>query len=69
MRRLLDWIAAFGVFWYHFIVGDDWTIAAVVAAGLVFTAVLHAARIDAWWLMPPLVIAVLGVSVRRARRT
>jgi len=68
MRRLFGWIAGFGRFWYHFIVGDDWTVAAVVATGLIITAVLHAAQINAWWLMPPLVIAILGVSVRRARR-
>ena len=68
MGRLAGWIAGFGRFWYHFIVGDDWTVAVVVAGGLVVTAVLNAAQIDAWWLMPPLVIAVLGLSVRRARR-
>ena len=58
-RRIVD----FGMFWYHFIVGDDWTVAAVVGAGLALTAMLRV-----WWLMPPLVIAILGVSVRRARR-
>ena len=68
MRRVLGWVAGFGRFWYHFIIGDDWTIAAVVAAGLVVVAALHAAGIDAWWLMPPVVVAILGVSVRRARR-
>ena len=61
-------IAGFGRFWYHFIVGDDWTVAAVVALGLVVTAALHLAGINAWWLVPILVIAILGISVRRARR-
>ena len=68
MRSPLNWIAAFGRFWYHFIIGDDWTIAATVAVALVITAALLAGHIDAWWLMPPVVIAILGVSVVRARR-
>ena len=63
MSTLWRWISGFGMFWYHFIVGDDWTVAAVVAAGLAVTAV-----VGVWWLMPPVVIAILGVSVRRARR-
>ena len=68
MRLVLSWIAGFGRFWYHFIIGDDWTVAAVVGIGLLVIAVLHAAGVDAWWLMPVLVIVILGVSVRRARR-
>lgn len=58
-------MAGFGRFWYHFIVGDDWTVAAVVAAGLVATALLRLAGLSAWWLMPVLVVAILGLSVRR----
>ncbi len=64
----MRWIAGFGRFWYHFIVGDDWTVAASVAVALVVTAALHAAGVNAWWLMPLVVIAILGISVRRARR-
>jgi hypothetical protein len=67
VRTVLGWIAGFGRFWYHFIVGDDWTIAAVVAISLGAIAALRMGRVDAWWLMPPVVIAILGVSVRRAR--
>lgn len=68
MSRALGWIKGFGRFWYHFIVGDDWTVAATVAVGLLVTALLHATGLEPWWLMPVLVVAVLGVSVRRARR-
>ena len=42
MEQAWSWIAAFGRFWYHFIIGDDWTMAAAVAIGLVLTAVLNA---------------------------
>jgi len=47
-------LVAFGKFWYGFIIGDDWTVAAAVAAALVVTWLLHTAGVAAWWL-PPLV--------------
>jgi hypothetical protein len=66
MRRLGSWALAFGRFWYRFIIGDDWTVAAAVAIGLVLTAVLTARGVPAWWLVPAIVITVVGVSLRRA---
>jgi hypothetical protein len=42
-------VKAFGAFWYDFIVGDDWQVAALVVIGLAVTAILaHAARLNAW---------------------
>ena len=61
-------IVGFGRFWYHFIIGDDWTMAAAVAVGLVVTAVLNARGIVAWWLIPLIVTFMLGLSLRRASR-
>jgi hypothetical protein len=72
MKVLWSWVVGFGRFWYRFIVGDDWTVAAAVAAGLVLTAVLNARGVPAWWLVPGIVIVVVGISLRRAsaqRRT
>jgi hypothetical protein len=68
MRLLTSWIVAFGRFWYGFIIGDDWTLAATVAVGLVVTALLKANGISVWWLVPVLVIVMVGVSLRRASR-
>jgi hypothetical protein len=68
-ERLLSWIAAFGRFWYQFIVGDDWTMAAAVLLSLVITAILNTARIPSWWLVPLVVVAMLGASLRRASHT
>ncbi len=66
MRTGWSWIIGFGRFWYRFIVGDDWTVAATVAIGLVATAFLNARGIVAWWLVPLAVVAAVGVSLRRA---
>ena len=61
-------LASFGRFWYRFIVGDDWTIAASIFITVVVVFALHAARIAAWWLMPIVVLATLGFSLYRAHR-
>ena len=64
MRR----IRAFGQFWWDFVVGDDWRSAAGVVVALGVTAALVAAGVNAWWLMPAVVVAVLWLSLRRAAR-
>ena len=64
----VSWIVAIGRFLYNFIVGDDWTVAAAVGIGLVLTAVLNVNHIVAWWLIPVIVVAMLGISLRRASR-
>jgi hypothetical protein len=61
-------VRAFGLFWWDFVVGDDWRAAAGVLLAISLTAALVAAGLDAWWLMPAAVAAVLGLSLRRARR-
>ena len=62
----LSWIVAIGRFLYNFIVGDDWTVAAAVGIGLILTAVLNVNHIVAWWLIPVIVLVMLGVSLQRA---
>ena len=61
-------LASFGRFWYRFIVGDDWTIAASVLLAVVLVFVLHHVHVAAWWLMPIVVVAALGFSLYRAHR-
>ena len=58
-------LVAFGKFWYGFIIGDDWTVAAAVAAALVVTWLLHTAGVAAWWLPPLVAVAATGASLRR----
>jgi hypothetical protein len=61
-------IAAFGRFWWDFVIGDDWRVAAVVAVAIGLTAALAAEDVDAWWVLPLAVPLVLLASVRRAAR-
>ena len=61
-------VAAFGRFWWDFVVGDDWLSAAGVAIAIGATAALAAAHVAAWWLLPLGVLLVLYVSLRRAIR-
>jgi UPF0716 family protein affecting phage T7 exclusion len=65
MNRILRWLRAFGRFWYGFIIGDDWTVAAIVVAALLGTWLLHIAGFAAWWLVPVAAVAAVGVSLRR----
>ena len=62
MKRL----RSFGRFWWDFVVGDDWLVAAGIAAALGVTALLTESGVDAWWLLPPAVVVVLAGSLRRA---
>jgi len=64
----MRYVVAFFRFWYEFIVGDDWRIAAGVVAAIGVTALLARHGVDAWWLMVASVIAVLVGSVWRAAR-
>ena len=65
--ELVSRLRSIGAFWYDFVVGDDWRVAVVVVAALALTAVLvHAAGVNAWWLLPVFVFAALGWSLRRA---
>ena len=62
-------LRAFGRFWWDFVVGDDWLVAATVAVGLGLTGLLTALGVDAWWLLPVVVALALAASLRRATRT
>ena len=61
-------VAGFFRFWYAFIVGDDWTVAAGVVAALVAIAWLARLRVPAWWVLPLAVVALLLNSLFRATR-
>jgi hydrogenase/urease accessory protein HupE len=61
-------VSAFLAGVWEFVVGDDWRTALGVVVALGVTAVLAEAGVAAWWVMPPVVIGLLALSIRRAVR-
>jgi hypothetical protein len=61
-------LRAFAAFWYDFIVGDDWRVAAGVVAALALTFALSRAGAPAWWIMPVAVAVLLPYSLYRTIR-
>jgi len=64
----MTYIRSFGAFWWDFIVGDDWRVAAGVAIALGLTAALTDHGWSAWWLLPLAVAVLLVRSLQRATR-
>jgi hypothetical protein len=62
-------LAAFGRFWWDFVIGDDWLVAVLVAVAIGATAALAHSGLTAWWLLPLAVLLVLWLSLRRAIRS
>ncbi|HEV3171703.1 MAG TPA: hypothetical protein VGZ32_15235 [Actinocrinis sp.] len=65
---MISRLRAFGAFWYDFIIGDDWRVAAVVAVALAATFGVSKTSVPAWWILPLAVALVLPLSLWRARR-
>ena len=55
----------FAKFWWDFLVGDDWRVAAGIVLALGLTALLAVTSVPAWWVLPLAVAAVLWLSLRR----
>ena len=62
---LIRWVGGFLFFWYDFIIGDDWRMAAGIVAG--FFAI-NAVGSTSWWLMPVVVALMLGFTLTEATR-
>jgi hypothetical protein len=65
----MRYVVGFFRFWYEFIVGDDWLVAAGVVLALAVTWLLAHNGVAAWWVMPAAVVALLVTSLWRATRT
>jgi hypothetical protein len=61
MRRL----RAVLEFWWDFVVGDDWLVAAAVVIGLALTWVTTRLTASSWWVLLVVVSGALALSVRR----
>jgi len=62
---LVRGLGGFLFFWYDFIIGDDWRVAAGVVAG--FFAI-HWLGVTSWWLMPLVVAIMLSSTLLEATR-
>jgi hypothetical protein len=67
IRSLGAGALAAGRFLYRFVVGDDWVVAVVMLAGLVASGLLATNGVNAWWLIPPLAVAMTVVSLERRK--
>jgi hypothetical protein len=56
-------LAAFGRFWWDFVVGDDPFVALGVVLALAVTGLLNATGVAGWWLLPLAVPVVLAAAV------
>ena len=65
----MRYVRAFLRFWYDFVIGDDWRMAAGVLIALVATWALARAGVAAWWLLPLATMALLWISLVRAAPT
>ncbi|HVC33971.1 MAG TPA: hypothetical protein VNL16_10720 [Chloroflexota bacterium] len=64
----MSYVTRFVYFWYDFVVGDDWTVAAGVIVALVIAAVLARSPVPIWWWMPLAVVLLLSASIWRVAR-
>jgi hypothetical protein len=64
----MKYVRSFGRFWWNFVVGDDWRVAAGLAVAFALTWLLEHEDVSAWWLLPLAVALLLAESVRREAR-
>jgi hypothetical protein len=58
-------VKRFALFWWDFVVGDDWRVAVGIALALGLTAALATTWASAWIVLPLAVAVVLWLSLRR----
>ncbi len=61
-------LRGFGLFWYDFVIGDDWQIATGVAIGLALVFALSSVTSVAWLVAVAVVVLLLPWGIRRALR-
>jgi len=53
----------FAVFWYDFVIGDDWRLAVGALLALALAGLIAHAGHSGWWIVPVVVGGLLSVSV------
>ena len=64
-KSFLEGLSAFGAFWYDFIIGDDWRVAAGIVIAFLLTHWLKYAGAVNWWVVPIAVASLLAYSLSR----
>lgn len=59
-------IKGFALFWYDFIVGDDWVVAALVLIGVALTSAIKGTSAHDWYLLPVVMVIALSQTLVRA---
>jgi hypothetical protein len=62
------WLEGFGKFWWDFLIGDDWSISAVVVVSIAGAYGLERAGVAAWWLVPAAAMTIVCVTLWRRSR-
>ena len=64
----MRFVRRFALFWWDFVVGDDWPLALGAAAAIALTWLLADNGENPWWLLPLVVPVLLAASLLRAAR-
>ena len=64
----MSYLRRFGRFWWNFVVGDNLPLAIGAGVTIGVTAFLVHRGVNAWWLLPVAILALLGVSVMTVAR-
>jgi hypothetical protein len=65
MKKPILLLRGFFLFWYTFLIGDDWMGAIMILGGFAGTFELLRLRTPAFWLLPFAVLLSLSVSLLR----
>ncbi len=62
----MKYLRSFGRFWWNFVVGEDWRLAADAGVLMGLIALLTHEGVNAWWLLPVGIAVMLTGSLQRA---
>ncbi len=64
----VQFVKSFGAFWYDFIIGDDWRIAAGISISFVVTYATRTSLVLGWYVIPIATVSLISYSLARVVR-